>query len=291
VPQKGEGVPREEREGTFVPAFCEALTPVVPVEATAAAVTERGFFDAALMRQWQILAEVAIDLASAEAALPLLEASPDRRVRGIAPEVVRWGLDDPEAAVLHLRRQAALPGTAVQELAQVALKAICVRHSLAVVLPLVSDWISDPAPEIRRCLVEALRPRGVWTGHLMELRRDPAPLRPLLEQVLDDPSLYVRKAVANCLNDVSKDHPGRLLEWAEAWQGDGGAEREWILTRGLRALVRDGHPEALRLLGVSAPDSLEARWTSALPAVGASSPGCGVTGSEPPRRPLAARWR
>ena len=266
VPQKGEGVPREEREGTFVPAFCAALATIVPVATTAALAEEREFFDAALTRQWQILAEVAIELAGAEASLPLLEASPDARVRGIAPEVVRRGLlDDPVEAVAHLRRQSALPGTAIQELSQVALKAMCVRHGLETVLPLVDYWITDPVPEIRRCLVEALRPRGVWTGHLMELRRDPTRLRPLLEPVLDDPSLYVRKAVANCLNDVSKDHPERLVAWAEAWQGGGGTERQWILTRGLRALVRDGHPEALRLLGVSAPEQLEARWTSALP--------------------------
>lgn len=52
-------------------------------------------------------------------------------------------------AVEHLRRQCALPGTAVQE------------HGLAPTLAHVGDWAVDPSAAVRRCLVEALRPRGV----------------------------------------------------------------------------------------------------------------------------------
>jgi 3-methyladenine DNA glycosylase AlkC len=266
-PHKSEGVPREARGGSFVPAFCDALASFAPAGEVAAAVEARGFYDAALMQQSQILAEVAVSLAGAEASLPTLEQSPDSRVRGVAPEVVRRALlDSPTQAVAHLRRQAVVPGTAIQEVAQMALKAAFIQHGLNAVMPLVADWIADPLPEVRRCLVEALRPRGVWTGFLNELRRDPAPLRPLLEPVLDDPSLYVRKAVANCLNDVGKDNPAPLLAWAAAWKGGGSAEREWVLTRGLRGLVREGDPDALRLLGL-APEALEARWIGGLPAV------------------------
>jgi 3-methyladenine DNA glycosylase AlkC len=264
TPAKSAGVPREVRGGTFVDALAAELAHLVPAEEVRSAVEARAFYDAGLLQQWRILAEVSTELAGPEV-LPALEASDDDRVRGIAPMVVKLRhLADLPYAVACLRRQAALPGTSVQEGAQMALKALLIEHGLDAALRHVTDWIHDPLPEVRRCLVEALRPRGVWTAHLTALRRDPEPLAPLLEPVLDDPSLYVRKAVANCLNDVGKDHPEALLRWATRWQS-GTPERRWILERGLRGLVKAGHPEALRLLGLAAPDTLSARWVNELP--------------------------
>lgn len=81
--------------------------------------------------------------------------------------------------------------------------------------------------------------------------------------MLDDSSLYVRRAVANCLNDVGKDNPDTRLRWSERWSG-GGPERRWTLARGLRSQVKRGHPQALRLMGLSRSDALSARWVGYL---------------------------
>jgi 3-methyladenine DNA glycosylase AlkC len=173
-------------------------------------------------------------------------------------------LKDLPTALKFLRRQAALPGTSIQEGAQMILKLVVLEHGLEPTLTQIRDWTTDPVAEVRRCLVEALRPRGVWTAHIPDLRRDPEPLAPILESVLDDPSLYVRKAVANCLNDIGKDNPEILLRWVARWTG-GGPGRQWALARGLRSLAKAGNPEALRLLGLTGAETLTARWQSELP--------------------------
>ncbi|MGV3724836.1 MAG: non-contractile tail sheath protein, partial [Actinomycetota bacterium] len=264
APSKGQGVPREARGGTFIGELARALAPYASAEAVERAAESRGFYESPLLQQWRILSDVAVGLAGADA-LPALERSTDDRVRGVAPIAVRLlHLKELPVAVAHLRRQCALPGTSIQEGAQMVLKLVFLEHGLEPTLSLVREWTIDPAPEVRRCLVEALRPRGVWTAHLPDLRRDPEPLASILEQVLDDPSLYVRKAVANCLNDVGKDNPDALLRWAKRWAG-GGPERQWSLARGLRSLVKRGHPEALRLVGLTGSEALTARWLSASP--------------------------
>jgi 3-methyladenine DNA glycosylase AlkC len=247
-----------------VSALACALSAFTSAEAVAEAAENRGFYESGLMQQWRILSEAAAELAG-PAALPALEQSADERVRGVAPMVVRvLHLSELSVAAAHLRRQCALPGISAQEGAQMVLKQVILAHGLEPVLAEVGDWIVDPAPEVRRCLVEALRPRGVWTAHLPDLRRDPEPLTPILERVLDDPSLYVRKAVANCLNDVGKDNPDALLRWADRWSG-GGPQRRWVLARGLRSLVKGGYPEAMRLVGLSGSDTVAARWAGNLP--------------------------
>jgi hypothetical protein len=42
---------------------------------------------------------------------------------------------------------------------------------------------------------------------------DPSPTLPLLRALQDDPSEYVRRSVANHLNDIAKDHPALVAHW------------------------------------------------------------------------------
>ena len=44
---------------------------------------------------------------------------------------------------------------------------------------------------------------------------DPRPVLELLELLRDDPELYVRRSVANNLNDIGKDHPDLLTAVAK----------------------------------------------------------------------------
>lgn len=264
-PRKSSGVPRESRGGTLLAELDQTLAGA-GLAPLAGDLERAGFYDLSLMAQMELLAATLDRLTDAAVAIPALEASVHQRVRGLAPFVARLAfLEDIPCCVDHLRRQSAIPGTWIQEGSQMALKRLVVRHGLGAVLPQVEEWIADPDPQVRRCLIEALRPRGVWTGYIAELRRDPEPLKPLLDRVLDDPSLYVRKAAANCLNDVGKDHPETLLRWCSAWAGGGGAERAWLLNRGLRSLLKSGAKGAHSILGGAAAGAFEASWTSPLP--------------------------
>ncbi|MFN2557892.1 MAG: DNA alkylation repair protein [Nitriliruptorales bacterium] len=121
-------------------------------------------------------------------------------------------------------------------------------------LTLLETWVYDEDPNIRRCAVEGTRPRGVWTAHIQELKREPWRGLPLLEPVRSDPSRYVQRAVANWLNDASKDQPEWTREVCGRWlQETGSAATEWIVNSAMRTLRKrepgDGtapppHPDA-----------------------------------------------
>lgn len=63
-------------------------------------------------------------------------------------------------------------------------------------------WARDPRPAVRRLVSEGTRPRLPWAARLPAFQRDPRPVLELLELLKDDPALYVRRSVANNLNDI-----------------------------------------------------------------------------------------
>lgn len=115
---------------------------------------------------------------------------------------------------------------------------------------------SDPNPHVRRWCTEGVRPLLPWGKKLKSLIDDPSPIWPILEALKNDSSLYVRKSIANNLNDLSKSHPGLVLERCRAWLGNPTPERQWIARHGLRTLIKSGQPEALSLLGFNPPRDL-----------------------------------
>jgi len=109
-------------------------------------------------------------------------------------------------------------------------------------------WASHPDEHVRRLASEGCRPRLPWGQSLPMFKRDPKPVLELLELLKADPSLYVRKSVANNLNDIAKDHPDLVLETAARWQG-AHPHTDWIIRHGCRTLVRRAVPGALALFG------------------------------------------
>jgi 3-methyladenine DNA glycosylase AlkC len=114
-------------------------------------------------------------------------------------------------------------------------------------------WVESDDEHLRRLVSEGSRPRLPWGSRLRAFIEDPSPTISLLSRLIDDPSPYVRKSVANHLNDISKDHPVLAVETASSWLGcdpdPGSGRRQWIVSHGLRSLVKSGDPGALKLLG------------------------------------------
>ncbi|MBI2377691.1 MAG: DNA alkylation repair protein [Deltaproteobacteria bacterium] len=123
------------------------------------------------------------------------------------------------------------------------------RHHPDRTLAVLRQWASDPSEHVRRLVSEGTRPRLPWASQLEAFRLDPRPVLELLELLKDDPSLYVRRSVANNLNDVTKDHPELALEIAKRWWRGAPSERKYVVRHALRGLVKQGHPKALGLLG------------------------------------------
>lgn len=120
-------------------------------------------------------------------------------------------------------------------------------------LPILHEWTADPSQHVRRLVSEGTRPRLPWAGRLYEFVEDPTPTLALLEKLQDDPSEYVRRSVANHLNDIAKDHPDLVVETCRRWQADASKEKRWIIRHALRSLVKQGHDGALEVLGYGAP--------------------------------------
>ena len=109
-------------------------------------------------------------------------------------------------------------------------------------------WTQDPDEHVRRLVSEGTRPRLPWAPQLRGLIADPSPAIELLDRLYDDESEYVRRSVANHLNDISKDHPELAIECARRWQA-GSTRGDYVVRHGLRSLIKKGDPSALALLG------------------------------------------
>lgn len=127
-------------------------------------------------------------------------------------------------------------------------------------------WATDASEHVRRLVSEGTRPRLPWAPRLPAFQADPTPTLALLERLKDDPSLYVRRSVANHLNDIGKDHPQHLLEVAQRWQPGASPERQWLIRHALRSLVKQGHPEALALMGFGQDATVEIHGAQITPA-------------------------
>ncbi|GAB2637438.1 DNA alkylation repair protein [Prescottella soli] len=119
-------------------------------------------------------------------------------------------------------------------------------------LSVVESWTRHPDAHVRRLASESTRPRLPWAVRVPGLTADPRPTLPILDALYRDDSEYVRRSVANHLNDISHDHPDLAVAVATRWAHAPDASTAWVLRHGLRTLVKKGHPGALGLFGYSA---------------------------------------
>jgi 3-methyladenine DNA glycosylase AlkC len=121
-------------------------------------------------------------------------------------------------------------------------------------LDVMRGWVADPNRHVRRLVSEGTRPRLPWAMRLPALVADPAPILPLLLALRDDEEEYVRRSVANSLNDIAKDHPDRIAALAVEWLQGAGPSRVRLLKHACRSLIKDGHPVVMRAFGLKPPE-------------------------------------
>jgi len=110
------------------------------------------------------------------------------------------------------------------------------------------EWSKDSNEHVRRLSSEGCRPRLPWGEALTMFKSDPTPVLLVLEQLKEDPSIYVRKSVANNLNDISKDNPELIVVAVRRLKGVHGYT-DWILRHGSRTLIRKANPDVMKLFG------------------------------------------
>jgi 3-methyladenine DNA glycosylase AlkC len=160
--------------------------------------------------------------------------------------VERRGLAEPERALdcLHALTQ--------RLSAEWALRPF-LEHHPALTWARLARWVDDPSEHVRRLVSEGSRPRLPWGRVLTASVVDPSPAYPLLRRLQDDPSPYVRRSVANHLNDIARDHPGRLVDWLAEHLPGASPPRRALLRHASRTLIKQGHPAVLALWGAGRP--------------------------------------
>lgn len=113
---------------------------------------------------------------------------------------------------------------------------------------IMADWSKHPNHHVRRLSSEGCRPRLPWAMSLPEFKKDPSPIIPILENLKNDTSEYVRRSVANNLNDISKDHPELVMDIAGRWIGES-RNTDRLVKHALRSMLKAGDKKSLELFG------------------------------------------
>lgn len=114
------------------------------------------------------------------------------------------------------------------------------------------SWVTDKNEHVRRLVSEGSRPLLPWGQKLHSFVKDPMVTWDLLEQLKNDESEYVRKSVANHLNDHSKNHPDLVVKKLLQWKKDHSDNKnvDWVIRHATRTLIKKGHQKAFLLHGV-----------------------------------------
>ena len=110
-------------------------------------------------------------------------------------------------------------------------------------------WCESTNEHVRRLASEGSRPRLPWGMQLPQFIADPQPLAAILQLLKADESLYVRRSVANNLNDISKDNTDWMIDLCRDWAKDNNPDTDWIIKHALRSLVKAGDARVFPLLG------------------------------------------
>lgn len=153
-----------------------------------------------------------------------------------------YGLEDLETSVQ------AMESITMFVSCEFAVRPFLVKYGEQMISQMVA-WSKHGNYKVRRLASEGSRPRLPWAMAVPSLKKDPSPILPLLENLKNDPSEWVRRSVANSLNDIAKDHPELVVSIARKWSG-AGKETDAIIKHGSRTLLKKGNTGILKHFGL-----------------------------------------
>ena len=108
-------------------------------------------------------------------------------------------------------------------------------------------WMKDADPHVRRLTSEGTRPRLPWAMKIDSFVKDPTPSLLILEELKNDPDLYVRRSVANHIGDIAKDNPEIAFNLCEKWLNNASTELKWVIRHAVRNPYKKGNERAIAL--------------------------------------------
>jgi 3-methyladenine DNA glycosylase AlkC len=115
-------------------------------------------------------------------------------------------------------------------------------------IKVMKKWAEDDNYHVRRLASEGCRPRLPWSYNLPEVMKNPELTLPILEKLKGDNELYVKKSVANHLNDFSRNHTDWMVSLLRSWDKNN-IHTAWIIKHASRTLIKKGHAGSLALFG------------------------------------------
>ena len=114
-------------------------------------------------------------------------------------------------------------------------------------------WTTHKNNRMRRLASEGSRPRLPWGIALISLKKEPAPLLPIFDQLKEDECELVRRSVANSINDIAKDNPDFVIHFARKHYGKS-KNTDRLIKHACRTLLKKGNPDVLELFGFNSRD-------------------------------------
>src|SRR5690349_14848143 len=130
-----------------------------------------------------------------------------------------------------------------------AIRPFLLKHQKEVMQQML-QWSRHSNHLVRRFSSEGCRPRLPWAMAIPALKKDPSTILPILENLKNDESLFVRKSVANNLNDIAKDHSQIVIELVKKWKGHS-KETDWIIKQGCRTLLKKADENIYQVFGLN----------------------------------------
>lgn len=127
-------------------------------------------------------------------------------------------------------------------------------------------WASSDNHHVRRLASEGCRPRLPWAISLPSFKQDPQQVLTILKFLMHDESEYVRRSVANNLNDISKDNPKIVIELARQWLGKS-ANTDRLIKHACRTLLKQGDRKVLSLFGFTQTNHIKTSQFKVQPGV------------------------
>jgi 3-methyladenine DNA glycosylase AlkC len=117
-------------------------------------------------------------------------------------------------------------------------------------------WTTSKDEHVRRLASEGTRQYLPWARRVPALIQRPEATAPIIDALYRDPSEYVRRSVANHLNDLSRQHADIVVQTAARWLAAPDANTGRLVRHALRTLVKRGDSDALALLGFASPATI-----------------------------------
>jgi len=155
--------------------------------------------------------------------------------------VEQYGLDDYETSVKAIEKITQFTSC------EFAVRPFILKYPDKMMKQMLA-WSRHKHWGVRRLASEGCRPRLPWAMALPNLKENPTPIIPILENLKNDPARFVRLSVANNLNDIAKDNPETVIELVKRWQGES-EEVDWVTKHGCRTLLKQGRSEVMELFG------------------------------------------